>query len=825
MNLNCQFFTLILISFNMLTRAKLDSQQNFNYENHNIRLLEALFPNAIIDVNAISLTSSNFVLAWTESGPIVKFRIYELLGQAKTSEIIVETNAQSPIMATLTDGGFVMVYVAGGGLNSKIQRFNSDGSIRGTSIPLTGTGYDVAGLYGSGGFVVVNVVGGNNLNMEIHENAAGIRLASTFVTSDIGGMVPGVTGLADGGYAIVYSKNSNGNVKLIAYDFNGNFVNMADDIGIVPAFFPNVVQVSDGGIIVIMLLSTYIAGRRIELNMALGSIFTISLDVNYPINNIMIDSLNSGGYLAAWIDSSTIKALGQRVNGANNVLLGNYAQQEICIPTLFATFPCELDNGEYLITYIDQNGIGSVGRFRGTDDSQLPFCLTCNTCPDVSDYQAESDGTCNINLSWFTYMILILSLIARYLVAISIIGTQILQPSASAGVFRLQAMNLILYLRYLDVYYPPQVKGLFLNDGHAGASLSFADPRNIDESKDNYEPPWNFRAYDIFGIFLGNAWMILIKGASLVIAGLVVRSISKGISEKNKKIVMILTDFMNWNYPLTYFLTSVMDISMYSVVEDRSVQFASSRWILSIISLFLSSCCLIGTLMILKKIALLGKRISELKKEGVDEMNPKLSQCKVLHADFRTKCLPQIMCLPILTVRCFFFGIIVGSLTFAPLTQMVLLIGFNFIIFGYLIKYWPYKLNFRNIELIFYEAILFAINVCVLSIYFITDKASGRNENESLKKHAERIGNIILGFNTILLISIIVFTCLGVASILRDKLNALKEKKTKSKVSPLKLEIPHVENSSHSKRSFLEVTIGKNESDESQKRKWSIWTD
>jgi len=57
--------------------------------------------------------------------------------------------------------------------------------------------------------------------MEIHENAAGIRLASTLVTSDIGGMVPDVTGLADGGYAIVYSKNSNGNVKFIAYDFNG----------------------------------------------------------------------------------------------------------------------------------------------------------------------------------------------------------------------------------------------------------------------------------------------------------------------------------------------------------------------------------------------------------------------------------------------------------------------------------------------------------------------------------------------------------------------------------------------------------------------------
>ncbi len=309
-------------------------------------------------------------------------------------QLATDSSERSPSVATLVDGGFVVVWHSGAGEYQQIvaQRFDRSGAAMGSQF----TVHAQAGAYqvdpavtalADGGFAVAwqaYEVGGGQVIAGQGFNADGVALGSGFrivpPNEAYGGGVQ-IVGLTDGGFVAVWQDGSGADGDhdgVVAQAFNADgiarsaqFVVNTDGYGYQTQ--PSMTSLADGGFMVAWcsvqaldasqgLYRSSVVARRYDRNgLELGDAFLVTPPEITDTNEPAIAGLNGGGFAAAWTGALPDGTFGiiARVFSPSGNAMGNafrvnsYAEGYPSQPSVTV-----LGNGDFVVTWVSHGQDG-----------------------------------------------------------------------------------------------------------------------------------------------------------------------------------------------------------------------------------------------------------------------------------------------------------------------------------------------------------------------------------------------------------------------------------------------------------------------------------
>ena len=227
-----------------------------------------------------ALTNGGWVVTWQSNGQdgsgwgIYQQR-YAADGQKAGSETLVNTRTSGDQkwqkVAALADGGWVVAWRSAGqdgsGWGVYQQRFDATGQKVGTEerVTVTTAGDQIdpsVGRLADGGWVVAWVSygqdgSGNGLYGRLYNADGSARSGEVLLAQATNGdqVQPNVTGLADGGFTVVWSSNGNGNMQTFGRRFGADGIAQGDEFQVSPSYqgsylSPAVTDRPDGGFVV-----------------------------------------------------------------------------------------------------------------------------------------------------------------------------------------------------------------------------------------------------------------------------------------------------------------------------------------------------------------------------------------------------------------------------------------------------------------------------------------------------------------------------------------------------------------------------------------------
>ena len=222
-----------------------------------------------------TLNNGNFVVSWMSYGQDgseygIYAQTYDSQGLALGSEVKVNTftdNSQwRPSIAALSDGGFIISWLSnmqdGGGVYA--QRFDSNGLSIGSEFKVNAATYEDISSLNTGGFVSAGAIWGHGWddpNFGLHTqrfDAQGHLLGSDNIVKDaycIWLSQPSITGLNDGGYAVMWDPGicNPGCPAVQRFDAQGNEVGnviaLSEYVQQNSPIYSDIIGLPDGGFV------------------------------------------------------------------------------------------------------------------------------------------------------------------------------------------------------------------------------------------------------------------------------------------------------------------------------------------------------------------------------------------------------------------------------------------------------------------------------------------------------------------------------------------------------------------------------------------------
>lgn len=267
-------------------------------------------------------------------------------------------------------------------------------------------------------------------------------------------------------------------------------------------------------------------------------------------------------------------------------------------------------------------------------------------CPS-DEYEVIVEGNvrrCTRKKDSYAQGISILNRISSFFVPISAAANQLNRPGVSSVIVKSLYLNMLIYLRYVDLQFPEKLLQLFDSAEFQLISFNFMPefPNSWKNEADQYPAPLRYRKYGVDGLFIVNFWSFLLIWVVLLVGCIVVALLSRMKIEntKGKKLIKLISNFIFWNYIVSFFMSSLGDITLFMIIEYQSLEFGDGRPLLTLIfSLILNFACLLSTigLFLLCVFPNLRKLYKEFKEGDPKEVSPLAEKFQVLYEDFKTK--------------------------------------------------------------------------------------------------------------------------------------------------------------------------------------------
>ena len=409
--------------------------------------------------------------------------------------------------------------------------------------------------------------------------------------------------------------------------------------------------------------------------------------------------------------------------------------------------------GTYIVQYNTQYNYSTCTQCSSNCKtcSSDPNC--CTSCPLDSPYLHEKNDTCLVSCpSWtivkedengtklcvvdknrrpelppsqqaFVQFVDNCNTVSGTLATVTMACHQIVNPGASAIPSIILLVNLLDYMKYINVTFPPKLDSMFnsqLSD-FLSFQIPFSFPESLEDSNHTTRVPVRFRRYSVNSLFIVNMWAELLTSAIIFGLACAIGLITLTIGTRTLvgKVLFWLQDFFMWNYMLVYWLSILNDIVLFAIVEYQNLNLNTT---LAKVSLVMNLVLFIGSLLFLSFIYYKLHQMRNKKTYGSFEDKVKSnSKIKVLFEDFKTFYFTQELMIVISSVKVIFYAIIVAAFD-APVLQIVLLILLNLATISYLLIIRPFKTNCRNIELAVYETLTLMANCACLKLA-LTSKA------------------------------------------------------------------------------------------------------
>ena len=318
--------------------------------------------------------------------------------------------------------------------------------------------------------------------------------------------------------------------------------------------------------------------------------------------------------------------------------------------------------------------------------------------------------------------------------------------------------KLFSYIKYLSIGYSPGLEEALRNWSSNFISLDFDVTMSSDlEDESTYRSlPAKFVEYEVSPRFLVNLWsQIFPLMVALGILGIFF-ALEKYFSYKKKTFrfsyMLKNVRMASQNFVLIFFYDSFGDFFLYSILEYRSIQKITS---MTRLSLFVSSlfllCGIFITIIHLKMLIQQEKVRKKTHALNLDEFLKENENIEVLFSEFKDRTFVQQAFPLFVLARNIFFNLILVTLFGHPLTQTILLLLGNLIMYVYLIFKRPLRERLDNIQQFLAEFCLIVVSVSILVM------AALDTQNKSATSARYHLGNLIIAMNFLFNILVIIF--------------------------------------------------------------------
>ena len=299
----------------------------------------------------------------------------------------------------------------------------------------------------------------------------------------------------------------------------------------------------------------------------------------------------------------------------------------------------------------------------------------------------------------------------------------LLHSASPAAFYSGVLVNMLDYLKYLEIRYPPRLQ--YILDSRQDLSFSFIPdmPEYLVARFPNEALPGKFAQYGLAPSFLVNYWGSLFSLIALFAAlGLI--CLVEHVSGKLlviKRMCGEAKSSLKWNFILMSFLSSYGNLVLYTSLEFRTVQLRNP---LSATSFSMALLISLAVIFIFVKIVYIIYQLRKTQKRGnivenASRMHAKKEYYKdysVLFENLKYELLMQQASVCIFTIYTFLFYVVVAYLFSHPLWQTILHLFLSILFFIYSVVYRPFIHLVDVVMSIIQQLMMVAINVCVLGL-------------------------------------------------------------------------------------------------------------
>ena len=322
--------------------------------------------------------------------------------------------------------------------------------------------------------------------------------------------------------------------------------------------------------------------------------------------------------------------------------------------------------------------------------------------------------------------------------------------SNPASIFLAMLSDMLVYLRYLEIYYPTRLQQVLDQNDGFGIDIIPDIPCANRKCVSELSSAKKFKEYEFPSSFIVNFWGTGITLLSLVVAFALILAMQ--VLFKSCKlpslVIRKIRASMQWSFMLMNFVSSYGEIVVFSALEFRSRPFSQGWRGLSFTAGVLTN--MLSIFVFVKMIKIINKVQKARIRAGVSPQTPqghlsphqKWKDCEVLFETFNQGSLLQQMFFPIFITRLYIFYLVISYLESCPLAQMIIICVLNSTIVIYILVVRPHRTKVDTLECIVPEIVLLVVNLCVLSLA-ILDKA-----NMEAKTARESLGEAVIWINT-----------------------------------------------------------------------------
>ena len=423
------------------------------------------------------------------------------------------------------------------------------------------------------------------------------------------------------------------------------------------------------------------------------------------------------------------------------------------------------------VPYLNENSTCLVSCPSGTTIQESPqgqkLCVTAQLTPRQQNFVNFVDNSYAVTST---------------ISSVTMVSYQIVNPGASAIPSVILLVNLLDYVKYLNISFPPKLDAMFsskLTD-YLSFQIPFDFPESLQDEIHEQNVPWRFQRYEVNGLFLVNMWGETLTAILVFAVACVIALISFKISNEKwfGKIIFWLQDFLIWNYVLVYWLSILNNIVLFAIIEYQNLYLNGA---LAIISLILNIIFLTSSFLFLGFIYYKLRQLRVHKYETQKEKATSHSKIKVLFEDFKSFYFTQELMIVISSVKVILYAIIIAAFD-APVAQIILLILIDVSMVFYLIVFRPLRENWQNIELIIYQILALIANCACLKLAMLSPEDQVRDI---------RTGDVIIITNFILISAVFLFQVVSRGIQLKGYCKGRKaQKKISQQVHPNKAPAP-----------------------------------
>jgi len=418
-------------------------------------------------------------------------------------------------------------------------------------------------------------------------------------------------------------------------------------------------------------------------------------------------------------------------------------------------------------------------------------CLTCSWGP--ADANSECVTPSEPTVSTSTKTITDVKGQTQNIVGAGLIVNTILNAGGSNAIRVSMLAQMIQYIKYIDVDYPDDLQyaistwdGDFMNFNSGSLDLT---PSSFEHYGSSYGPlpsPITMYDYDIDSSFLMNFWDQLIPiyfiCAVLIFMRFLEVIVTKRAQSKLTKKIMRQLRIGVQGLLITYLYNDFGDIFFFAILSFRTTKKATALTIMnilvSVLFIALAIGALIGQTWLIKRY----QTLKEKDHEEFEKFQTKIEGAKIIWKEFKLDSFIHMNALFFTVLHSILFCIILATLPEHPTAQVILINLLSIAILTYLLWFRPFHEKHELIQSVTCEAILFAVNLCLLVLVFADSNSSSRDS----------VGQTILVLTLIFNFVPLFFLGVTLVIVLIQISKAYKAYKLKRRLDKLRQSVLHI---------------------------------